>query len=123
MLAVARDRAPDLSWVEADLSSFDLGETFDLVLAAGNVVPLVAEGTEAATVARLAAHVSAGGLLVTGFGLDRAHLPSAATSLALSDYDAWCSAAGLVLERRLATWDGDPYDGGGYAVNVHRLSR
>jgi SAM-dependent methyltransferase len=123
MLAVARDRAPDLPWVEADLSTFDLGETFDLVLAAGNVVPLVAEGTESATVARLAAHVVAGGLLVAGFGLDREHLPSAAATIALADYDAWCSAAGLVLEHRLATWDGEPYDDGGYAVSVHRLNR
>jgi SAM-dependent methyltransferase len=120
MLAVARDRAPGLRWVEADLSSLDLGETFDLVVAAGNVVPLVAEGTEAQTVARLAAHVAAGGLLVAGFGLDREHLTSAATTLDLADYDSWCAAAGLVLERRLATWDGEPYDGGGYAVSVHR---
>ena len=120
MLAVARDRAPGLRWVEADLSSLDLGETFDLVVAAGNVVPLVAEGTEAPTVARLAAHVAAGGLLVAGFGLDREHLPPAATTLDLTDYDSWCSAAGLVRERRLATWDGEPYDGGGYAVSVHR---
>lgn len=120
MLAVARSRAPDLHWVEADLVDFDLGLTFDLVVAAGNVVPLVAEGTEARVVTRLAAHVAGGGVLVTGFGLDRAHLPPAAALVALDDYDLWCADAGLRLERRLATWEGEPYAGGGYAVSIHR---
>lgn len=120
MLDVARSRAPELRWVEADLSALDLGETFDLVVAAGNVVPLVAEATEAATVERLAAHVGDGGVLVAGFGLDRAHLPTVATTLTLADYDAWCAGAGLRLERRLATWDGEPYARGGYAVSIHR---
>lgn len=126
MLAVARTRAPGLSWRSADLAAFDLVAdglpAFDLVVAAGNVVPLVAEGTEARVVARLAAHVRPGGLLVSGFGLDRAHLPAAAALVALDDYDAWCAAAGLTLDRRLATWEGEAYDGGGYAVNVHRAT-
>ncbi|MGZ4633111.1 MAG: class I SAM-dependent DNA methyltransferase [Actinomycetes bacterium] len=127
MLAVARARAPDLTWVSSDLASLDLiadgQRRFDLVVAAGNVVPLVAEGTEPRVVARLAAHLAPGGLLVAGFGLDRAHLPPAAVVLTLADYDAWCAAAGLTLERRLATWEGAPYAGGGYAVSLHRLAR
>ena len=123
MLAVARERAPQLPWVEADLSTLDLlaggDPAYDLVVLAGNVVPLAAAGTEPAVVARVAAHLRPGGLLVAGFGLDRAHLPAAAGRVALADYDAWCSAAGLEPVRRLATWDGEPYDGGGYAVSIH----
>ena len=123
MLAVARERAPQLRWVEADLSTLDLlaggDPAYDLVVMAGNVVPLAAAGTEPAVVARVAAHLRPGGLLVAGFGLDRAHLPPAAGRVALADYDAWCSAAGLQPLRRLATWDGAPYDGGGYAVSIH----
>jgi ubiquinone/menaquinone biosynthesis C-methylase UbiE len=123
MLAVARERAPDLTWVEADLSTLDLLAAghlaYDLVVLAGNVVPLVAPGTEKAVVARVARHVRPGGLLVAGFGLDRAHLPPAAALLDLADYDTWCQAADLVTVRRLATWDGQPYDRGGYAVSVH----
>jgi SAM-dependent methyltransferase len=126
MLAVAHARAPGLPWLLRDLATFDLvaeGHAgFDLVVAAGNVVPLVAEGTEARVVARLGAHVTPGGLLVTGFGLDRAHLPPAAALVTPDDYDSWCAAAGLALDRRLATWDGAAYDGGGYAVNVHRAT-
>ena len=75
MLATARASAPELQWVEADLSTLDLGRSFDLVVAAGNVIPLVAPGTEAEVVRRLAAHLQPGGPLVAGFGLDAAHLP------------------------------------------------
>ncbi len=123
MLAVARERAPDQTWVEADLSTLDLlaagHPPYELVVLAGNVVPLVAPGTEQAVVAQVARHVRGGGLLVVGFGLDRAHLPPAAALLDLAEYDAWCQVAGLVPVRRLATWDGQPYDGGGYAVSIH----
>ena len=120
MLGVAREAAPGLRWVQADLVDLDLGETFDLVLAAGNVIPLTTEGTEAMVVARLAAHVAPGGLLVAGFGLDTAHLPRGAALVDLADYDAWCAAAGLVALRRLGTWDGQPFvERGGYAVNLH----
>ncbi|MEU1696760.1 SAM-dependent methyltransferase, partial [Streptomyces hirsutus] len=31
-----------------------------------------------------------------------------------------CAVAGLTLVDRFATWDAAPYDGGGYAVSVHR---
>jgi 2-polyprenyl-3-methyl-5-hydroxy-6-metoxy-1,4-benzoquinol methylase len=123
MLAHARAQAPQLPWVSADLADVDLlaagHQPFDLVLAAGNVVPLVASGAEPQVVARLAAHLADGGLLVAGFGLDRSHLPPAAGLLTLEDYDKWCSAAGLSLVRRLATWSGEAYDGGGYAVSIH----
>lgn len=122
MLAVARGRAPGLRWVTADLAALDLGETFDLVVAAGNVIPLVAEGTEPLVVARLAAHLAPTGRLVVGFGLDREHLPPTGGLVPLVAYDAWCAEAGLVLEDRYATWDRDPYTGGSYAVSVHRLS-
>ena len=122
MLAEARRLAPDLSWVEADLAAYTAtGARFDLVVAAGNVIPLVDRGTEAAVVANLAAALVDGGLLVAGFGLDAAHLPLPAAPFGLADYDEWCAAAGLHLVDRFATWGAAPYrDGGGYHVSVHR---
>jgi SAM-dependent methyltransferase len=127
MLAQARARAPQLPWVSGDLAEVDLlaagHQPFDLVVAAGNVVPLLAANTEPQVVARLAAHLHEGGVLVAGFGLDRAHLPPAAGLLTLKDYDWWCEAAGLTFIARLATWDGEAYDGGGYAVSIHRNTR
>ncbi len=127
MLDVARKRAPQLPWCQADLAAFDLtrlgvAADFDLVVAAGNVLPLVAPGTEATVVARLAAALRPGGLLVAGFGLDAAHLPVPPT-LTLAQYDLHCAAAGLTPTGRFATWDAAPYDGGGYAVSVHRRDR
>ncbi|MEV7141616.1 class I SAM-dependent methyltransferase [Streptomyces tauricus] len=125
MLDVARAQAPELPWFEADLAEFDparlgIAADFDLVVAAGNVLPLLAPGTEARVVDRLAATLAPGGLLVAGFGLDAAHLP-VPPSTTLPEYDACCAAAGLTLVDRFATWDGAPYDDGGYAVSVHRL--
>ncbi|MEU1438605.1 class I SAM-dependent methyltransferase [Streptomyces sp. NPDC005786] len=124
MLAVAREQAPGLPWFQLDLAEFDpaplgIAGDFDLVVAAGNIFPLLAPGTEPTVLEHLSAALRPGGLLVAGFGLDEAHLPVPA-GLTLSDYDGWCAAAGLTLVDRFATWDADPYDGGGYAVSVHR---
>lgn len=122
MLATAHRKAPDLTWVEHDLSTLDLAtaapagtpSAFDVVLAAGNVMIFLAPGTEAATVARLAAHLADGGVLVAGFSLSH-------DAYGLERYDADCAAAGLVLDARWATWDRDPWvPGGDYAVSVHR---
>lgn len=121
MLAEAEKAAPELSWVQSDLAALELEAEppFDLVVCAGNVVPLLAEGTEAAAIGRMAACLRPGGRLVAGFGLDRAHLPRTAALVDLDEYDRWCADAGLVLENRYATWDGKPWrGGGGYAVSV-----
>src|SRR5436190_11936077 len=123
MLAEARRLAPDLEWIEADLANLDLGRRFDLVVTAGNVIPLVEPGTEQSVVNALASHVLAGGLLVSGFGLDVAHLPIDFVPIDLATYDALCAGAGLDLVTRFGTWDGDPFRDEGYAVSVHRRTR
>jgi SAM-dependent methyltransferase len=113
MIATARDRAPDLEWVEADLTALDLGRTFDVVVMAGNVPLFTTPGTEADLIARCERHLAAGGALVAGFQLTG--------GFGLVDYDAHASAAGLVLAERYATWNRDPFvNGGDYAVSVHR---
>ncbi|MET9096396.1 class I SAM-dependent methyltransferase [Streptomyces cyaneofuscatus] len=123
MLAVARRQAPAQEWLLGDLARTDslgLRPDFDLVLAAGNVIPLLAPGTEAAVIGQLAAVLRPGGLLVTGMGLDAAHLPLPEAPFGLAEFDAWCDRAGLTLRQRHATWSGDPYvPGCGYAVSVH----
>jgi SAM-dependent methyltransferase len=121
MLAQARRSGPQLSWLRRDLS--DLGDAelgrFDLVVAAGNVIPLLERGTEPLVVSHLSGVLRAGGVLVAGFGLDAAHLPVASAPVGLADYDGWCDAAGLALLSRYSTWRGDSYADGGYAVSVH----
>jgi SAM-dependent methyltransferase len=124
MLARARTDRPDLEWFQADLAELDLdGQTFQLVIAAGNVIPLLAPGTLTATMRRLTSALSQNGLLVTGFGLDAAHLPAGCPVTQLSDYDQAAHAAGLRLLQRFATWDAIPYPESGqgtYCVTVHR---
>ncbi|MEU1485660.1 class I SAM-dependent methyltransferase [Streptomyces sp. NPDC005752] len=126
MLAVARREAPAQEWLLGDLARLDtlgLDGGFDLVLAAGNVIPLLAPGTESLVVRQLATVLRTGGLLVTGMGLDAAHLPLPEPPLTLTEFDHWCAQAGLTLRQRYATWSGDRYErGGGYAVSVHSRS-
>jgi len=119
MLAVARADAPDLDWREADLATLDLGERFDLVLLAGNIIPLLEPGSLHAVAERLAAHTD--GVLIAGFGLDVGHLPADCPVTPLIDYDAAMSQAGFTIRERWSTWDGQPFsDGSGYVVTVHQ---
>ncbi|MGW1678275.1 class I SAM-dependent methyltransferase [Saccharopolyspora sp. NPDC002376] len=111
MLTTARDRAPQISWIEADLVELDLGRTFDVVVMAGNVPLFTRPGTQAALVASVARHVRPGGLLIAGFSLDRGY--------GITDYDAHTAVAGLTLTERFATWDRAPFTNGDYAVSVH----
>jgi SAM-dependent methyltransferase len=121
MVEVARELHPDLRWVVSDLAALDLGEErFDAVVLAGNVVPFL-EVAELPTVARrLASHLVPGGLLVSGFGLDPAHLPPGTPVVPLAAWDAALGDAGLTLGARHGGWDGSPYTEDGYAVSVHR---
>lgn len=113
MLDAARRNGPSVQWLLADLLDVEVGRTFDVVVAAGNVMIFLEPGSEAGVVANLAGHVAPAGRLVSGFQLQPGRY-------GLDEYDAACEAAGLVLEDRCSTWDGDPFTGGDYAVSVHR---
>jgi SAM-dependent methyltransferase len=124
MLDVARAEAPRLDWREADLSTFDLGETFDVVLVAGNTIPLLEPGTLADACRRLGAHRTPGGVVVCGYGLDAAHLPGDCPPTDLAEVDAAFGRIGLVVVERYGTWDAGPFDpADGYAVTVYGEDR
>lgn len=115
LIAAAKVDHPGPRWVVADLATFDLAdeEPFDAAVSAGNVLPFVAPGTEAAVVARIGAHLVPDGFAVIGFGLDRGY--------ALTDFDAHIAGAGLRVEHRFATWDLRPWRrDAGFAVTVLR---
>jgi SAM-dependent methyltransferase len=115
MLETARAHGPDIAWHLHDLTTLDLGRTFDIVLLAGNVPLFTAPGSQRALVAGCARHVDGGGELVTGFQLGRGY--------DLEAYDADCRAAGLALRQRYSTWAADPYaDDPDYAVSVHHFA-
>ncbi|HUO48584.1 MAG TPA: class I SAM-dependent methyltransferase [Acidimicrobiales bacterium] len=112
MLEAARAKAPALPWIEADLARKHFDPSYALVVAAGNVMIFLAPGTAGAVVANLSGALVEGGLLVAGFQLDG--------RLDLAAYDANCAAAGLELSARYGTWEQGRFDGGDYAVSVHR---
>jgi SAM-dependent methyltransferase len=116
MLTEARRRAPELAWIEADLTTLALGRRFDAVVLAGNVPLFTPPGTQAALVTACAGHVAPGGVLIAGFQLGRGY--------DLSEYDAAAAAAHLRLLERWSTWDRQPFEpGGDYAVSVHTAGR
>ena len=139
MLDLARNKAPELVWIQGDLASTvisrdsgissdpgiprDIGtssdsgerQRFDAAVAAGNVMIFLERGTEAAVMANIAAHLRPGGVLVAGFQLSDGYL-------ALHVYDALAERNGMELNARYSTWEGAPFDGGDYAVSVHRYT-
>lgn len=116
MLATARTKSPDLTWILGDVATVQLGRRFGMVAMPGNVMILVASGTETQVVANMAAHLEPGGLLVAGFQL------GARRPYGLAAYDQDCSHVGLELRERWGTWDEEPYNDGNYAVSVHQLN-
>jgi SAM-dependent methyltransferase len=115
MLATARRRAPDITWVDGDVAHLELDRGFDVVVMAGNVPLFTAPGTQGALVTGCARHLGPDGALVAGFQLGQGY--------GIDRYDDDCAAAGLVLVERWSTWARDPFPGeGGYAVSLHRRS-
>ena len=116
MLAAARTKAPDLTWVEGDLTDPDLdfGRSFDIVVMAGNVLIFVPTGTEGRVIANAARWLVPGGRLVTGYSI-------AAGGFGPTEHDDLAARSGLALEDRWSTWDRRPFEPEDrYAVSVHR---
>ena len=117
MLATARRRSLELTWVCADLASVDLGRTFDVILLAGNVLIYLAPGSEQRVVANLARQLAPDGAIVAGFQLQPA-------MLTVDRYDEIAAAAGLTVKERWSTWDRDAWDAhGDYVLSVHAPAR
>lgn len=118
LVEAARSDHPGPRWLVADLAELDLaaqgeGEPFDGAVLPGNVMLFLAPGTEAAVLARVAAHVRADGFVVVGFHVNR--------HLTLRAFDRHVLDAGLVVEHRFATWDLRAWHrGADFAVTVLR---
>lgn len=116
--AAAQQDYPGPTWLLGDLSELNLatageGRPFDAAILAGNVMVFVAPDSEQAVLSSIAAHVRPDGVVLVGFGTDRGY--------ALTDFDAHCAAAGLLLEHRFATWDVRPWHADAtFAVTVLR---
>jgi len=116
MLEVARAKAPDLEWVQGDLTDpgLDFGRTFDVVVMAGNVLIFVPTGSEARVLANAARWLAPSGRLVAGYSLRPG-------GFGPDEHDDRAARCGLVLEDRWSTWDRRPSGpGDDYVVCVHR---
>ncbi|MGI8948256.1 MAG: class I SAM-dependent methyltransferase [Ornithinimicrobium sp.] len=121
MLEIARRRtgpadSPEPTWVQADVTTYH-GAPVDLVLAAGNLLPLLAQGSLPDAVRSLTALLEPGGLLLAGYGLDSEHLPGGCPVTPLDAIERAYADAGLSLRARWGTWEGGPFTGE-YAVDV-----
>jgi SAM-dependent methyltransferase len=116
MLEAARAKAPDLAWVQGDLTDpgLDFGRSFDVVVMAGNVLIFVPTGSEAQVLANAARWLAPSGRLVAGYTLRPG-------GFGPDEHDDRATRCGLVLEDRWSTWDRRPFGpGDDYAVSVHR---
>ena len=118
LLAFARADAPHIAWHHGNLATLSFGRLYQLIAMPGNVMIFCCVEDRTKIIANLAGHLIDDGLLVAGFSLD-----ASAGAFTLSEYDKACTEAGLTLADRYATWDRAPYDGGDYAVSVHRKRR
>lgn len=107
LIDAARTDNPGPEYVLADLADLDLAKhgiagRFDAAVLAGNVISFVTPGTEASVLQAIARHLVDGGLIVTGFHLEKCDV---------ARHDAAASEAGLTQVSRFATWDLDPWPG------------
>jgi SAM-dependent methyltransferase len=116
MLQAARAKAPDLTWVQGDLAdpALELGQAFDVVVMAGNVLIFVSPGSEQKVMENAARWLRPGGHLITGYALRPG-------GFGPHEHDTLAAGSGLVLQERWSTWDKRPFTPGDrYAVAVHR---
>ncbi len=120
MLESARAKAPDLTWVQGDLADpgLDFGQTFDLVVMAGNVLIFVQPGSEGQVIDNASRWLRPGGHFVTGYSLTS---KPGQGGFGPRQHDTLAARAGLVLQDRWSTWDKRPFSpDDSYAVAVHR---
>jgi len=106
LIAAANEDHPGPTWLVGDLADLDLpglgiGEGFDAIVCAGNVMPFLAPSTRVEVLSRLRAHLRDGGRIVTGFGAGRGY-----------EFEAFvgdAAAAGLQPDVLLASWDLRPF--------------
>lgn len=115
LVAAGRAQHPGVPLEHLDL--LDLAParhgSFDVVVAAGNVMVYLHPGSEPAVLAAIAGVLRPGGRVVLGFATDRDYT--------VTDLDRDGAAVGWTLEHRFATWQLDPWrDGADWAVSVLR---
>ncbi len=114
LVAQSRATYPDLTVVESDVLDLDAEvlaahgapEAFDLVVAVGNVMVFLAEGTETAVLRRLAGLLAPGGRLLAGF--HPVDGPTTSRDYDPAEFVRDAEAAGLVVQHRFGSYELHP---------------
>jgi len=101
LIAAAEADHPGPRWIVGDLAELDLGEEFDGIVCAGNVMAFLAPGTRREVLRRLRAHLAPDGRAAIGFGAGRGY--------PFPEFLDDARAAGLAPDVLLSTWDLRPY--------------
>ena len=101
LIAAAEADHPGPRWVVGDLAELDLGEEFDAVVCAGNVMTFLAPSTRGEVLRRLRGHLALGGRAAIGFGAGRGY--------PFEEFLDDARGAGLEVDVLLSTWDLRPY--------------
>ena len=106
LIAAAEEDHPGPRWLVGDLAELDLpsrgiGDPFDLIVSAGNVMTFLAPGTRGQVLSRLRAHLNADGRAVIGFGAERGY--------DFGEFLEDAARAGLTPDVLLSTWDLRPF--------------
>jgi len=106
LIEAAQQDHPGPRWVVADLAELDLPahgitDPFDVIVSAGNVMTFLAPSTRVRVLARLRAHLAAGGRAVIGFGAGR--------NYEFGDFLNDAQEAGFTKDLLLSTWDLRPF--------------
>lgn len=121
LIEAGRRQHPGLSLARLDLTHLTkdslaaagLPTSYDVIVAAGNVMVFVAPDTELKVLQRLASVLRVGGRAIVGFHTDRHY--------SHDDLDRAAASVGWVREHRFGTWQCDPYDpSGDWATSVYR---
>jgi SAM-dependent methyltransferase len=106
LIAAAEEDRPGPTWLVGDLAELDLPsqgiqEGFDAIVCAGNVMTFLAASTRQEVLSRLGRHLRDRGRIVVGFGSGRGY--------EFDEFRDDVTAAGLVLELELESWDLHPF--------------
>jgi SAM-dependent methyltransferase len=101
LVAAAEEDFPGPQWIVGDLAQLDLpGPPFDVIVAAGNVMPFLAASTRTEVLRRLRRHVAEDGRVVLGFGAGRGY--------EFDEFLADARSAAFTPDLLLSGWDVRP---------------
>lgn len=107
LIEAAEHDYPGPQWIVGDLARLNLpaqgvGEPFDAILCAGNVMTFLAPSTRRLVLGNFAAHLAPQGRAVIGFGANRGY--------DFAEFLTDAQASGLSQQLLLSTWDLRPFE-------------